>query len=271
MKKTLFFALALALSLPMLKAQYYGNGGLRAGRINVFAGLHSGIPNETNFWGAYYTTDSWGYTHWDFREIAPSTLSYGMSPSLGVDLSILNDRSETFLIGATAGLFGTKNKINATFDKTLLGRPYDTEVDIETNIIDFHIGIAGMVYVVPEKVSIDFSVSPGFLISFGDQVRYKRTPAVIGDTDDNTWGKPEKNDSMFPNIDVFALGRIGASYHFTDIMWVGALFQYRQPLFAFGGEMFADDTICKINGDLKYSDRKHKGWALLLTWGIDLD
>lgn len=218
-------------------------------------------------------TDYWGYTFMDYREIQPLSLSYSMSPCLGIDLTVLNDRSETFYIGATMGLFGTKNKINATFDKLLLGRPYDTEIDIETNIIDFHIGIAGMVYVVPEKVSIDFSLSPAFLFAFGDQARYKRTPAVNGDTRDNMWNQAvkKKDDMNFPNLDVTAVGRIGVSYHFTEIMWAGALVQYHQPIIAFGGETFSDDVTRDINEDLRYRDRRHKGWAAMLTWGIDLD
>ena len=274
MKKTLFFALVFALTTPMLKAQYYStNSAIRGGRINVFGGIHSGLPSETKFFGNYTTTDSWGYVYRNSAEVAPTSLAYNTGACLGIDLTVLNDKSETFLIGATIGLFGTKNKINATFDKTLLGLPYDTEVDIETNIIDLHIGLAGLVYIVPEKVSIDFSLAPALLFAFGDQSRYKRTPAVNGDTRDNTWGKSEnkENDMNFPNIDVAAVGRIGVSYHFTEIMWVGALVQYHQPIISFGGEMFEKDAIRVVNDDIHYSDRRHKGWAAMLTWGIDLD
>lgn len=273
MKKTLFFALVLALTASMLKAQYYGGiGSIRGGRINVFGGIHNGMTGGTEFYGSKVTTE-YGYSYQYFSETQPTTMNHNMSACLGIDFSVLNDRNESFLIGATAGIFGNKNKIHATFDKATLGRPYDTEIDIESNQIDLHIGIAGMVYIVPEKVSIDFSIGPGALFTFGDQVRYRRTPTQPNDTRDNAWGDASKVDDFmkFPNIDIMAFARIGVSYHITDIMWVGALFQYHQPIIAFGGENTAEYVIRSVNDDIRYIDRKHKDWAALLTWGIDLD
>lgn len=273
MRKTVFFALALAMFIPIAEAQFYsGMTSTRGGRINVFGGIHNGLEGDTRFWGGVASTDYYGYTWYDYSEIKPTTLTHNMGMCLGFDMSVLNERSENFSIGATAGIFGTKNKMHASFDPTVLRRAYSTDVDIEVNQIDIHIGLAGLVYVVPEKVSIDFSLSPGFLFSFGDQVRYNNTPAIPTDTENNTWKQSESASDMgFPNIDVMALARIGASYHFTERMWVGALFQYRLPIVALGFENEIKDITKIINNDLRYADRKHKGYAIMLTWGIDLD
>ena len=257
----------------MLKAQYYGGvGSISGGRINVFGGIHAPMTGETTFWGSVLYTDGYGNNWYTHDEVNPNSITRDKSLCLGFDLSKLTEMNEAFSIGATFGIFGAKSKMHASFDGATLGRLYNTDVDIEYNQIDVHIGIAGLIYVVPEKVSIDFSLSPGFLFSFGDQVRYNRAPAIPTDVNNNTWHEAEKiSDMGMPNIDIMALGRIGVSYHFTEIMWVGALFQYHQPIIAFGLDDSIDDVTRTVNEDLRYADRKHKDWAIMLTWGIDLE
>lgn len=272
MKKTLFFALALALALPMVEAQYYSSlTSTRSGRISLFGGFHSDLTGETTFWGSTPVSD--GYYIWhEYNEIEPTTLSHDMGGCYGIDITILNDYNENYMLGATAGIFGTKGKMHASFLPSTTGKSYATDIDVEINRIDVHIGIAGLVYVVPEKVSIDFSLSPGFLFSFGDQARYNNTPAIDGDVNNNTWGKTSEVSTMStPNIDVMALARIGASYHFTESMWAGITFQYRLPIAALGFKDDIDSITRAINDDIHYVERKHKGYAIMLTWGIDLD
>lgn len=271
MKKIILLA-AIVFTAHLANAQYYSTGINALGRINVFGGITNDLTGSTTFLLNKPYFD--GLDYFRYQEVEPKSISHDMGAGAGIDISMLRDQSDIFYIGVTAGFFGSKGKTHAILEGKATGNPYDAEIERDYNQMDIHIGVAGLVYVVPEKVSIDFSLSPGFFFSFGDQVKYTLNPAPANDVDNGVWHKAEHAEDMaYPSIDIMALARIGVSYHFTEKMWVGALFQYRLPIaaFGFGDEEYLKDEARIISNDFLYVDRKHRNWAALLTWGIDLD
>lgn len=276
MKKHLFVLAAAIAMASMANAQFYGNVATgRGGQMTIYGGIASTTAEPQFKYNKTYM-DQWNYTYYLMDKVKADKVSASMGPSFLITFSSLNDRSEQFRIGAMFGVGYTKCEWQADFSAATLGAVNDYSLWAKSNLIDIQLGIEGS-YRVAEPVSIDFSAGPSILFSTGNQARTERSigGVLIPDADANEWHEATKSDDFgAPSVDIGAFGRVGGSYHFSDKMWAGLAFQYILPFFNFSTILqddYSNDGYRIADNNLIYTDIKHSGWSLMLTFGINFE
>lgn len=246
MKKIILFSLALAAIATTAQAQFYGTSSAnRAGRLSI----HIGMDNQLS--GAkFYTSASYTPT-----EVSPSDLKYNSGIMFGLDLASQNELTESFKLGAMLGFDFAKSSLTADFTAG--------KYDIKANVFDFHLGLDGEI-VVAEKIGIDFTLAPYFQFQFGDKYQSK-----IGSVTSD-WEEPSKDDMAMPNMDLGVLGRVGCTYHFTEMFGAGVIAQYRMPSFnPNDGNDHIKDGLRGLGYGGYYMQTKRKSWSIMAVLTID--
>lgn len=276
MKKHLFVLAAAIAFASMANAQFYGNVATgRGGQMSIYGGIAS-ITAKPQFKFNTLTTGRWSYTYYVMEKVKADKLSASMGPSFLITFSSLNDYSEQFKIGAMLGVGYAKSEWQADFSAATLGALNDFSLWAKSNLIDIQLGIEGS-YRVAEPVSIDFAVGPSILFSTGNQARTERYAGgvLIPDADANEWHEATKSDDFgAPSIDIGAFGRVGGCYHFSEKMWAGLAFQYILPFFNFSTVLqddYSNDGYRIADNNFIFSDIKHSGWSLMLTFGVNFE
>ena len=271
MKKHYLAIIASIAILSTANAQFYGNVSTgRGGQISVFGGISS-TTAAPQFRFNTQNAD----IYWQWEEIEADKGTAFVEPTFLITFSNLRSNSEKFRLGAMFGFGYTKSQWQADFAATTLGIATSRTMWAMSNTFDIQLGLEGS-YNVSEPISVDFAIGPAVMFISGCQARTEKYLAttLVPDADANEWHKAEKMGMGSPNVEIGAIGRLGASYHFSETMWTGLSFQYRMPFFSTMTalqDMYSNDGYYKADDNLIYGDIKHKGWSLMLTFGINFE
>lgn len=272
--KSIFVLVAAMAFIPMASAQFYGASTTgRGGQVSIHGGIASTSASPLFSKSTIYS-DTWGQSWALWEEVKADKVTPSVGASFLLALASHRDVSEQYRSGLFFGVGFTMSQWKADFSNLVSGCDYSLWA--KSNLIDIQLGYDGS-FKPSEAVSIDFNIAPYILFPVGSQVRSELSfnGTLVGNGDNAEWHEGEKVEDMSaPSIDLGAIARIGANYHFSETMWVGAAFQYRLPFVNFAdvvSDEYTKDGFRQADNYVQYSDIKHKGWSLMLTFGIDFD
>lgn len=275
MKKTILTLIAVIAFIPMANAQFYGVSTTgRGGQINLYGGVASTSASPL-FMAATVYSDSWGQTWTDWTEVECDKITPSVGASFLITASTLRDNSERFRSGIFLGVGYTMSQWKADFSSLISGLDYSLWA--KASLLDIQAGYEGSVKP-NETISIDFDIAPYIMFQLSPRTRTERSMGgtLVANGDNAEWHEGEKFDDFAsaPSIDLGAIARVSANYHFTETMWAGLAFQYRIPFANFADIVSSDyshDGFRYADDYLMYSDIKHRGWSLMLSFGINFD
>lgn len=254
------------MSASVAQAQFYNTTTANHGGQTT---IYLGVGNTTST-PAFQLSDN---SLWGYADVTPTSLKHIPTFAFLITGGGLRDVTENLKLGAMAGVGYTTSSFEAEFKAATIGGLHDYIIDVKSKLIDIQLGIEGEVLPV-EKIGIDFAVAPYVQFLYGGKTKAEQylaaTGTLIENADANQWHEVTKGDFSMPNMDFGMLGRVGVNYHFTEMFYAGISAQMRFPLFNTG---FSDvsDIERGLDYGFRYAETKRKGWAVMLSAGINID